>query len=116
MKRILFGMLESCVRQTSGHLSGALRMGCITACIERRRRLSCPGGIGVVWALTGTPILSRPVQLFNILRLIRHPLARNFAAYAERYCAGGKTIYGVEASGASRPTELRAATASVTCA
>ena len=70
-------------------------------------------GIGIVWALTGTPILSRPVQLFNILRLIGHPLARSFAAYAERYCAGGKTIYGVEASGASRPTELRAATASV---
>ena len=70
-------------------------------------------GIPVVWALTGTPILSRPVQLFNILRLIRHPLAQSFSAYAERYCAGGRTIYGVEAGGASRPTELRAATASV---
>jgi SWI/SNF-related matrix-associated actin-dependent regulator of chromatin subfamily A-like protein 1 len=70
-------------------------------------------GIPVIWALTGTPILSRPVQLFNVLRLIRHPLARSFSEYAERYCDGGKTIYGVEASGCSRPTELRAATASV---
>lgn len=70
-------------------------------------------GIPVIWALTGTPILSRPVQLFNVLRLIRHPLSRSFSAYAERYCAGGKTMYGVEASGCSRPTELRAATASV---
>ena len=70
-------------------------------------------GIPVVWALTGTPILSRPVQLFNVLRLIRHPLSRSFSEYAEKYCAGGKTIYGVEASGCSRPTELRAATASV---
>ena len=70
-------------------------------------------GIPVVWALTGTPILSRPVQLFNVLRLIRHPLSRSFREYAERYCAGGKTIYGVEAAGCSRPTELRAATSSV---
>jgi SWI/SNF-related matrix-associated actin-dependent regulator of chromatin subfamily A-like protein 1 len=69
--------------------------------------------IPVVWALTGTPILSRPVQLFNILRLIRHPLGQSFSAYAERYCTGGKTIYGVEACGASLSTELRAATASV---
>ena len=41
-------------------------------------------GIPVVWALTGTPILSRPVQLFNILRLIRHPLSRSFSKYAEQ--------------------------------
>ena len=70
-------------------------------------------GILVIWALTGTPILSRPVQLFNVLRLIRHPLSRSFSEYAERYCAGGKAIYGVEASGCSRTIELRAATASV---
>ena len=70
-------------------------------------------GIPVVWALTGTPILPRPVQLFNILRLIRHPLSRSFSAYAERYCGGGQTIYGIESSGASRPTELRAEIASV---
>jgi SWI/SNF-related matrix-associated actin-dependent regulator of chromatin subfamily A-like protein 1 len=70
-------------------------------------------GIPVIWALTGTPILSRPVQLFNVLRLIRHPLALSFGEYAAKYCAGGRTIYGVEASGCSRPTELRAATSSV---
>jgi SWI/SNF-related matrix-associated actin-dependent regulator 1 of chromatin subfamily A len=70
-------------------------------------------GIPVIWALTGTPILSRPVQLFNILRLIRHPLGRNFRHYAKKYCAGEETIFGIEAGGVSRATELRAETASV---
>jgi hypothetical protein len=55
--------------------------GCTRACIEPRSVLEISKGIPVVWALTGTPILSRPVQLFNILRLIRHPLAQSFSPY-----------------------------------
>jgi hypothetical protein len=42
-----------------------------------------------------------------VLRLIRHPLSRSFSEYAERRCAGDKTICEGEASGCSRPTEFR---------
>jgi hypothetical protein len=43
-----------------------------------------------VWVLPSWHADSfRPVQLFNLLRLIRHPLSESFSAYAEKYCAAG---------------------------
>jgi len=58
------------------------------------------------WAVTGTPMLSRPKDLFNILALIKHPLAEDWWRYAERFCAGVRTIHGIQASGASSQDEL----------
>ena len=39
-----------------------------------------------VHLLTGTPVLNRPVELFNLLKAIRHPVAKLKGKYAERYC------------------------------
>ena len=36
--------------------------------------------------ITGTPILNKPIELFNILKAIGHPLAKSKERYAERYC------------------------------
>lgn len=35
---------------------------------------------------TGTPITNNPVNLFNLLLLINHPVADDYQYYAERYC------------------------------
>ena len=39
-----------------------------------------------VYALTGTPIMNRPIELFNILKAIEHPLGEKRSFYSKRYC------------------------------
>jgi SWI/SNF-related matrix-associated actin-dependent regulator 1 of chromatin subfamily A len=41
-----------------------------------------------VWLLTGTPIANRPMDYFNLLTLIKSPVANNWVHYAKRYCEG----------------------------
>jgi SWI/SNF-related matrix-associated actin-dependent regulator 1 of chromatin subfamily A len=39
-----------------------------------------------VWLLTGTPVANRPKDLYNLLKIIDHPLAENWQFYMKRYC------------------------------
>lgn len=41
-----------------------------------------------VWLLTGTPVANRPMDFFNLLKIIKSPLAQNWKHYAVRYCEG----------------------------
>jgi len=41
-----------------------------------------------VYCLTGTPLLNRPIELFNLLKAIGHPLGRVRSFYSKRYCDG----------------------------
>lgn len=50
---------------------------------------SCPRGI---YELTGTPITNRPINFFNLLKIIDAPVARNWEHYVKRYC-DGKQIF-----------------------
>jgi SWI/SNF-related matrix-associated actin-dependent regulator 1 of chromatin subfamily A len=71
-----------------------------------------------LWLLTGTPMTSRPIDYFNLLSLIESPVAKNWMAYAIRYCegyqfnAGGRKIWNV--TGASNLEELRDRTTGLT--
>jgi hypothetical protein len=64
-----------------------------------------------LWLLSGTPMTSRPMDYFNLLSLVDSPVAKNWLAYAIRYCAGyqfnvgGKKVWNV--TGASNLEELR---------
>lgn len=64
-----------------------------------------------VWLLTGTPMTSRPINYFNLLKITESPLALNWQSYVRRYCAGyqftvkGKKIWNT--GGASNLDELR---------
>jgi SWI/SNF-related matrix-associated actin-dependent regulator 1 of chromatin subfamily A len=64
-----------------------------------------------LWLLTGTPMTSRPMDYFNLLNLIESPVARNWMAYAIRYCSGyqfkvgNRKVWNV--TGASNLEELR---------
>lgn len=46
--------------------------------------------INKVWLLTGTPVANRPMDYFNLLKIIKVPLADNWKYYAVRYCDGKK--------------------------
>ena len=43
-----------------------------------------------VWLLTGTPVANRPMDFFNLLKLIKSPLIENWKHFAVRYCEGKK--------------------------
>ena len=65
-----------------------------------------------VWLLTGTPMTSRPINYFNILRVVESRVSRNWIGYVTRYCDGrqfrgphGRKIWNV--NGASNLEELR---------
>jgi SWI/SNF-related matrix-associated actin-dependent regulator 1 of chromatin subfamily A len=69
-----------------------------------------------VWLLTGTPMTSRPMNYFNLLKLVECPVSVNWMAYAKRYCngfqfnVGKKKVWNV--TGASNLDELRERTQS----
>ncbi|MBA2257395.1 MAG: hypothetical protein H0W18_00720 [Acidobacteria bacterium] len=56
--------------------------------------------------MTGTPLTSRPRDLFVLLQLVGHPLGRSFLAFAKRYCAAEKGEFGWKTGGASNIDEL----------
>jgi SNF2 family DNA or RNA helicase len=64
-----------------------------------------------VWLLTGTPMTSRPINYFNLLKIVESPLALNWQSYVRRYCAGYQFKVGAKkiwnTSGAANLDELR---------
>jgi SWI/SNF-related matrix-associated actin-dependent regulator 1 of chromatin subfamily A len=38
------------------------------------------------WLLTGTPIANRPMDFYNLLKIIKSPLTENWKYFATRYC------------------------------
>lgn len=64
-----------------------------------------------IWILTGTPISNRPIDFYSLLKLIKHPVSKNWVKYVERYCEGGRNAWGQwETKGASNLEELHSIT------
>ena len=67
--------------------------------------------VGKVWLLTGTPMTSRPMNYYNLLRIVESRVAKNWVGYVRRYCdgfqinRGGRKIW--LTNGASNLEELR---------
>lgn len=62
-----------------------------------------------VFPMTGTPKTNRNKNLFNILRVIRHPLTRGkwaFSNYGKTYCDGQNNGWGWDYNGNSNDEEL----------
>lgn len=57
--------------------------------------------------LTGTPLLSRPIEMFNMLNIIDPQTWSNYYSYATRFCEGKQGYWGFEAKGASNLDELK---------
>ena len=52
--------------------------------------LTIDHNIPKVWLLTGTPVANRPMDFFNLLKIIKSPLSQNWKHFAVRYCDGKK--------------------------
>ena len=62
-----------------------------------------------VFPITGTPKTNRNLNLYNILRMMRHPLTRGkyaFSDYGKHFCAAQSTPWGMDYSGNSHDKEL----------
>ncbi len=70
-----------------------------------------------VWLLTGTPMTSRPINYYNLLKIVDSPLTLNWQTYVKRYCKGFQFRVGNRkvwnTSGASNLDELRELTKNV---
>ena len=64
-----------------------------------------------VWLLTGTPMTSRPINYYNLLKIVKSPLTLSWQGYVKRYCKGfqftanGRKIW--KTDGAANLDELR---------
>jgi len=57
--------------------------------------------------LTGTPLLSRPVELYNMLTMIDPYTWNDYYSFCGRYCEGHMGYFGYEAKGATNLEELQ---------
>ena len=79
--------------------------------IRSKIAMSLTKKIKKIWLLTGTPVTSRPINYYNLLKIIECPIADNWMAYVRRYCngfqfkVGNRKIWNT--SGASNLEELR---------
>lgn len=57
--------------------------------------------------LTGTPIVSRPIELWPLIHAVAPSQFSNFIAFAKRYCGAVRNGYGWDFKGASNLEELQ---------
>jgi len=62
--------------------------------------------IGSVVLLSGTPLLSRPSELYSLLNIIDPARWTNWYEYATKYCNLHQTRWGMDSSGVSNAEEL----------
>ena len=63
-------------------------------------------GIPHVIALTGTPIVNRPVEGYNIVQIINNKVFPNWWSFVHRYCGARHNGFGWDFSGATNKEEL----------
>lgn len=56
--------------------------------------------------VSGTPMINRPVEMFNLLKIIRPDIICNFTEFVQRYCDPKESPYGMDYSGNNCIREL----------
>jgi SWI/SNF-related matrix-associated actin-dependent regulator 1 of chromatin subfamily A len=59
-----------------------------------------------VLLLTGTPIMSKPVEMYNLLRCLRPDIFHSFKDFGFRYCHPKEEHYGIDWGGVKNQREL----------
>lgn len=63
-------------------------------------------GIHHIIGLSGTPIVNRPIEMYNALTLIDSSVMPNFKEYTKRYCGAKYNGFGWDYNGATNTEEL----------
>ena len=63
---------------------------------------------GIIQVLTGTAVTSKPIELWNILKILKkeHLVANDWYQFAHSYCGAYRGKYGIVADGATKTLEL----------
>jgi SWI/SNF-related matrix-associated actin-dependent regulator 1 of chromatin subfamily A len=56
--------------------------------------------------LSGTPILARPIEIYNLVRILRPDIFHSFKSFGMRYCNPKDSHFGVDWSGSINKREL----------
>ena len=56
--------------------------------------------------ISGTPMLARPAEIYNLLYILRPDIFQDFEGFTERFCAPKKGRYGLDYTGKSCTSEL----------
>ncbi len=56
--------------------------------------------------LSGTPIINKPQEIYNLIKIVRPDITPLFPDYASRYCDPKETSYGLDYTGSSCLKEL----------
>lgn len=56
-------------------------------------KLAKQKSIKKIWLLTGTPLTNRPFNYYNLLKLVKHPVVKNWKFFVEQYCDGYQDLY-----------------------
>jgi SWI/SNF-related matrix-associated actin-dependent regulator 1 of chromatin subfamily A len=59
-----------------------------------------------VLLLSGTPILARPNELYNLLRVVRPDIFFSFKDFGLRFCCPKESYFGIDWTGSSNQREL----------
>lgn len=54
-----------------------------------------------VLLLSGTPMLARPNELYNLLRILRPDIYYSFKDFGLRYCSPRESYFGIDWTGSS---------------
>lgn len=77
-----------------------------TSALRTKAFRSISRDISHIVLLSGTPLLSRPSELYSLLNIIDQKTWNNWYDFARRYCAMHQTRWGLDVSGASNTEEL----------
>lgn len=56
--------------------------------------------------MSGTPVLSRPAEVYNLIKIIRPDICPTFNDFSLRYCDPKATRFGTDYTGSTCTTEL----------
>ncbi len=59
-----------------------------------------------VFPLTATPFINYTKDIFNLLKVINHPISESWYAFANTFCGGKNTGYGKDYNGSSNQEQL----------
>jgi SWI/SNF-related matrix-associated actin-dependent regulator 1 of chromatin subfamily A len=62
--------------------------------------------IDITIPISGTPLKNKTKDIFNLLKIIKHPLGNSFFNFGRRYCNGYENGFGWNFDGSSNTTEL----------
>lgn len=100
-----------CIFVDEAHYCQAINNSGTPDSIRAKAVLRLVATAGYVYPLTGTPKTNRNKNLFNILRMIRHELAKgqwSFIDYGRTYCDGIRSSWGWDFEGNTNDEDLNA--------